>query len=97
MIITASTVLLSPHFYHYDLCILLIPILWLIATEPRRGFAYFAMLSVGVVLAGDAVTHLRLPILPLMLVGIVCELRLSGVLHGSSQYRSHRLKNAVGG
>jgi hypothetical protein len=97
MIIAASTVLLSPHFYHYDLCVLLIPILWLIATEPERGFAYFAMLSVGVVLAGDAVTYLRLPILPLMLVGIVCELRLSGVLHGSSQYRSHRLKNAIGG
>ena len=97
MIIATSTVLLSPHFYHYDLCILLVPILWLIATEPRRGFAYFAMLSIGVVLAGDVVTHLRLPILPLILVGIVSELRLSGVLHGSRQYRSYRLKNAIGG
>lgn len=97
MIAISSTVLLSPHYYHYDLCILLIPTLWLIVTEPRRGFAYFAILSLGVVLAGDANVYFRIPLLPLMLVGIVCELRLSGLFLGSIQYRSHRMQNAIGG
>jgi hypothetical protein len=82
MLVLTSTALLSPHFYHYDLCILLLPIAWLLASEPRRGFAYFACLAVGMVMAEDAQTYLQIPIVPILLIGIVCEIRLHGLSLG---------------
>ena len=42
----ATTLLISPHTYHYDLCVLLLPILWLVATSPKCGIAYYGMLAV---------------------------------------------------
>ena len=76
-----STILISPHTYHYDLCVLLLPILWLAATSTQRGIAYFAILAIGVAVAGNIEDYLHVPTLPILLVGIVCELRLRGVLH----------------
>jgi len=80
LMVVATTLAISPHTYHYDLCILLLPILWLAATSPRQGFAYYAMLAVGVTIAADLQELLHVPIIPILLVGIVCELRLRGVL-----------------
>jgi hypothetical protein len=80
LMVLATTLAISPHTYHYDLCILLLPILWLAATSPRQGFAYYAMLAVGVVIAEDLQELLHIPIVPILLIGIVCELRLRGVL-----------------
>ena len=79
MLVLTSTALMSPHFYNYDLCILLLPIAWLLVAEPRRGFAYFACLAVGMVLAEDVQTYLQIPIVPILLIGIVCEIRLHGI------------------
>ena len=80
LMVLATTLAVSPHTYHYDLCILLLPILWLAATSPRQGFAYYAMLAVGVVVAEDMQELLHIPIVPILLIGMVCELRLRGVL-----------------
>lgn len=80
LMVFATTLAISPHTYHYDLCILLLPILWLVATSTRQGSAYYLILSVGVVVAADMQELLHVPIIPILLVGIVCELRLRGVL-----------------
>ena len=80
LMVLATTLAISPHTYHYDLCILLLPILWLVATSSRQGNAYYMMLAVGVVVAADMQELLHVPIIPILLVGIVCELRLRGVL-----------------
>jgi len=76
MLVLGTTILLSPHTYHYDLCILLLPILWLAVTAPREGIAYYAMLAVGISVASEAQEVMHLPIVPILLVGMVCELRL---------------------
>ena len=41
LMILGSTLLVSPHTYHYDLCILLLPILCLATTASQRAFAYY--------------------------------------------------------
>ena len=76
----ATTLLISPHTYHYDLCVLLLPILWLVATAPKCGIAYYGMLAVGLAVAPPMQEYLQIPIVPILLIGIVCELRLRGVM-----------------
>ncbi|AMV34114.1 hypothetical protein VN12_18435 [Pirellula sp. SH-Sr6A] len=78
-----ATILLSPHFYHYDLCILLLPIVWMLATDPRRGICYFVTLSLAFVLAPDVYALWQIPLLPVVLLGMLCELRLSYRLSSS--------------
>jgi hypothetical protein len=84
LLVYAVTLLVSPHTYHYDLCILLLPILCLVALAPSQGIAYFAMLSVGVAIAADVQTYFGLPVVPLLLIGIVSELRMRTVLHNTT-------------
>ena len=85
LMLLGSTILISPHTYHYDLCVLLLPILWLAVTNTMRGIAYFALLAIGVTLASDAQDYFHIPIVPVLLVGLVCELRLRGVLPSIEQ------------
>lgn len=76
MMIFAATLLVSPHCYSYDLCVLLLPILWCMGIQSRTGVAYYALIAVATVLASDLLVYLQLPIIPIVLVAIVCELRL---------------------
>ena len=80
LMLLGSTILISPHTYHYDLCVLLLPILWLAVTNTERGIATFALVAIGVTVASDAQDYFHIPIVPILLVGMVCELRLRGVL-----------------
>ncbi len=83
MTLLLATVLLSPHFYHYDLCILLLPIVWLLATDLPRGISYFIILSLAQVLAPDVYGLWQIPVMPIVLLGMLCELRLSQKLSPS--------------
>ncbi len=79
LMILGSTLLISPHTYHYDLCILLLPILCLATTASQRAFAYYGLLAIGVTVASEFQEFFHIPILPILLVAMVCELRLQGV------------------
>ena len=80
LMLLGSTILISPHTYHYDLCVLLLPILWLAVTDTKRGIATYALVAIGVTVASDTQVYFHIPIVPILLVGMVCELRLRGVL-----------------
>lgn len=84
MLLLTATILLSPHFYHYDLCILLLPIVWMLRSDWKRGACYFVSLSLAMVLASDVHFILQIPLLPIVLLGILCELRLSDRFAGWS-------------
>lgn len=77
MMLLTATILLGPHFYHYDLCILLLPIVWMLRMDWPRGVCYFVILSLAMSLAPDVHSLLQIPLLPVVLLGILCELRLS--------------------
>ena len=79
MMLLGSTLLLSPHTYHYDLCVLILPILWLIGTSSQRGLAWYGLLAIGVTTASNIQELLHVPVLPILLIGMICELRLRGV------------------
>jgi hypothetical protein len=85
--ILGSTLLVSPHTYHYDLCILLLPILCLATTAGQRAFVYYGLLSLGVAVAGELQEFFHIPILPILLIGMICELRLHGVFLPNSNIR----------
>lgn len=85
LMLLGSTILISPHTYHYDLCVLLLPILWLVSTRTQRGIAYYCLLAIGVAIASNAQESFGIPILPIFLVGMICELRLWGVLPAAEQ------------
>jgi hypothetical protein len=87
LMLLATTLLISPHTYHYDLCVLLLPILWLVATTPKYGFAYYGMLAVGLAVAPQMQEYLQIPIVPILLIGMVCELRLRGLIPSLNQVR----------
>jgi hypothetical protein len=84
MLLLCATVLISPHSYHYDLCVLLLPILWMAAESPRVGGAYYALLALGVTIAPEALECLQIPIVPVVLAGLICELRLRPLLSKSA-------------
>jgi hypothetical protein len=79
LMVLGATLLLSPHTYHYDLCVLLLPILWLVGTSLQRGLASYGLLAMGVTTASGVQDLLHVPVLPILLIGIVCELRLQRV------------------
>ena len=87
LMILGSTLLVSPHTYHYDLCILLLPILCLATTAGQRAFVYYGLLSLGVAVAGEFQEFFHIPILPILLIGMICELRLHGVFLPNSNIR----------
>ena len=80
LMIFGSTILISPHTYHYDLCVLLLPILWLAASATQHGIVCYGLLAIGITVASLVQDYLHFPILPILLVGIVCELRLRGAM-----------------
>ncbi len=88
MMLFGSTLLISPHTYQYDLCILLLPILCLSATATKQGIAYFGLLTVGVTVASEVQSLLHLPVVTILLIAIICELRLRGVLHTRGEKHS---------
>jgi hypothetical protein len=99
MMMLCTTLLLSPHTYHYDLCILLLPILWLAVVNWRTSFVYYAMLAIGVAIAAELQSLLHVPAIPILLIGILCELRLRGILanreHQEPALASIRLKDSL--
>ncbi len=80
LMLLATTLLLSPHTYQYDLCVLMLPVLCLCATDSLAGVSTYALLAMGVTLAGEVQNRMNIPVLPILLVGIVCELRLRAAL-----------------
>jgi hypothetical protein len=99
MMMLCTTLLLSPHTYHYDLCILLLPILWLAVVNWRTSFVYYALLAIGVAIAAELQSLLHVPAIPILLIGILCELRLRGILanreHQEPAFTSIRLRDSV--
>jgi len=81
LMLLGSTLLLSPHTYHYDLCVLMLPILWLATTEFQRGLVYYGILAIGVTIAGEVQELFRVPVVPVLLFGMVCELKLRNSVH----------------
>jgi hypothetical protein len=94
LMLLGSTVLISPHLYHYDLCILLLPILWLAATSTRLGTAYYLMLAVAVSVAAEAQEYLQIPVVPILIVGMICELRLRTLVQPGQEIRPARIGHA---
>ncbi|MFM7740038.1 MAG: hypothetical protein ACKO9H_11600 [Planctomycetota bacterium] len=76
MVTLATTFLLSPHAYSYDLCLFLFPIFWIYSQQPRVGFTYYALLIFAIAASGSILTSFGLPILPILLMAIVFESRL---------------------
>lgn len=64
-----ATLLLSPHAYHYDLCILLLPIGWMAVYSTRWALGTFMILAFGLALATRIYPVLPVPILPFVLLG----------------------------
>lgn len=76
LVAIAGTALLSPHAYHYDLCLLMLPILWTFADRPQASVAYYALLSVAIAISPNLVDFLGFPIVAILLIGILSEIRL---------------------
>ena len=76
LLMLCATFLLSPHAYSYDLCLFLLPVFLTWAQQPRMGFAYYALLTMTVAVSAVVLNTLHLPILPIILIGIICEMRL---------------------
>ena len=80
LLVLCVTFLLSPHAYSYDLCLFLLPIVSIFAQQPRVGFVYFALLAIAIATATAFLNLFSLPILPVLLLVIVSELRLKSLL-----------------
>lgn len=65
----AATMLLSPHAYHYDLCILLLPVGWMVGLRPRFAIATYTALAFG--LASSSMFYAVVPI-PLLVILLWC-------------------------
>lgn len=76
LLVLCATFLLSPHAYSYDMCLFLLPVFSLCALHPRMGFSYYTLLTMTVAVSAVVLNTLNLPILPIVLIGIVCEMRL---------------------
>jgi hypothetical protein len=73
------TFLLSPHSYYYDLVVLLAPLMWYAVTDLRRGVAYYLFISASIVLSPMALSTIGIPLIPLVLVAVMIERRLTQV------------------
>ena len=71
------TFLLSPHAYYYDLVVMLMPILWYVAIDPKRGIFYYISLATAVVVAPFVLANLGIPLIPVVLAGLMVEQRLN--------------------
>ncbi len=76
LLVLCVTFLLSPHAYSYDLCLFLLPIVSIFAQQPRLGFIYFTLLTITIATATAFLNLFSLPVLPILLLAIVSELRL---------------------
>lgn len=72
----ATTFLLSPHAYSYDLCLFLLPVFWISSQQPRVGFAYYILFTFAIAISSGFLEAFGLPILPILLMAIVFESRL---------------------
>lgn len=75
-----GTFLISPHAYHYDLSILILPVLWISVRQPQRGVIYFALLSIAIAVSSQVMETLRVPVIAIVLLGLLSELRLRDAL-----------------
>ena len=76
--ILCATALLAPHFYHYDLVLLLLPILWNMAIDPRRSLFLFGILAAALAICQPGISESAasqsvglaagLPVVPLVLL-----------------------------
>jgi hypothetical protein len=82
------TFLLSPHTYYYDLVILLVPLLWYAAVEPKRCVNYYLLIAAAVVIAPITLEFIGIPLIPIVLVGTLFEQRLRNAM--SSRFPVHR-------
>jgi hypothetical protein len=76
LFVLAATFLLSPHAYSYDLCVLLLPVLWIGAMQPRLGLIYYTAFAISIAASTAILNAFSLPVLPILLVGVLCEMRL---------------------
>lgn len=84
LMVLAGTALLSPHFYYYDLCVLLPPLLWFAAKSSQESVAMYVLLAVSCAVSAGVYEWLSIPILPIALIGMVSfaalRVRWNGVL-----------------
>jgi hypothetical protein len=64
-----STMLIAPHAYHYDVCIILLPIGWMAAIRTRFAIATYGVLAFGLASVSMLYSLVPIPILPLVLWG----------------------------
>lgn len=76
LFVIAATFLVSPHAYSYDLCVLLLPVLWIGAMQPRLGLIYYTVFAISIAASTAILDAFSLPVLPILLVGVLCEMRL---------------------
>ncbi|XZE21433.1 glycosyltransferase family 87 protein [Pirellulaceae bacterium SH449] len=72
LLVLVCTALLSPHFYYYDMCVLLGPLLWLWSRASREATIVYVALAVCCVVNGDVYRILGVPPMPIVLIGMVC-------------------------
>jgi hypothetical protein len=88
-----ATLLLAPHAYHYDLCILLLPICWMAIYEPRLSVVTFSILAFGVALSTRIYPLVPVPLLPFALLGCFWIWRLPNAVAAAN---SEGIKAAYG-
>lgn len=72
LLVLVCTALLSPHFYYYDMCVLLAPLLWLWSRSSREATTVYIAIAVCCVVNGDVYRIFGVPPMPIVLIGIVC-------------------------
>lgn len=95
LMVLAGTALLSPHFYYYDLCVLLPPLVWLWSQSSKESVAVYVLLAVSCAVSSSFFEVLDVPILPVALIGIVSALGLRSKLNGVFVERSVRMNSAA--
>jgi hypothetical protein len=91
----AGTALLSPHFYYYDLCVLLPALIWLWAIRSREAIAVYVLLAVSCTVSAGFLEILEIPILPIALIGLVSSSALRSKLDGLLQQSSVRIEKSA--
>ncbi|MCU0713136.1 MAG: DUF2029 domain-containing protein [Pirellula sp.] len=92
LMMLAGTALLSPHFYYYDLCVLLPSLIWLWAKSSQESVAIYVLLAVGCAVSASIYDLLAIPILPIALIGIVSASALRTRWNGLMPPSSARLE-----
>lgn len=94
LMVLAGTALLSPHFYYYDLCVLLPPLVWLWSRSSKESVAVYVLLAVSCAVSSSLFEVLDVPILPIALIGIVTASGLRSKFNGLFVERSVRMTSA---